>query len=70
MNSCGALLNAVLPYNSPLNLFALQIFIQFIPHMQIMFDQKQKSLGLPTSDDILKSDIIEKTKGLPGSPFA
>ena len=36
---------------------------------KIMFDQHQKQLGLPTSDDMEKNAILEKAKNLPGSPF-
>jgi hypothetical protein len=36
---------------------------------KIMFDQKQKALGLPTSDEISTDSILEKAKFLPGSPF-
>lgn len=34
-----------------------------------MFDQRQKALGLPTSDQLSADSILEKAKGLPGSPF-
>ena len=33
------------------------------------FDQKQKALGLPTSDDMATEAMIEKAKNMPGSPF-
>jgi hypothetical protein len=33
---------------------------------KIMFDQKQKALGLPTSDEMTTNDILEKAKHLPG----
>lgn len=36
---------------------------------KIMFDQKQKALGLPSSDEIATDNLIEKAKYLPGSPF-
>jgi hypothetical protein len=36
---------------------------------KIMFDQKQKQLGLPTSDEMSADDVLERAKGLPGSPF-
>lgn len=36
---------------------------------KIMFDQQQKSLGLPTSDELNADALLEKAKGLPGSPF-
>lgn len=36
---------------------------------KIMFDQKQKAMGLPTSDEMQANDILEQAKGLPGSPF-
>lgn len=36
---------------------------------KIMFDQKQKMLGLPTSDETVAENILEKAKHLPGSPF-
>ncbi|CAM9382179.1 unnamed protein product [Laminaria digitata] len=36
---------------------------------KIMFDQRQKALGLPTSDQISSNSLLEKAKGLPGSPF-
>lgn len=36
---------------------------------KIMFDQRQKSLGLPTSDELNADSLLEKAKGLPGSPF-
>ena len=34
-----------------------------------MFDQRQKSLGLPTSDQLNADAVLERAKGLPGSPF-
>ena len=37
---------------------------------KIMFDERQKRLGLPTSDEQRVDDILEKAKQLPGSPFA
>ena len=33
------------------------------------FDQKQKRLGLPTSDEINTDTLLERAKSLPGSPF-
>mmetsp|Transcript_19698 Transcript_19698/g.32368 ORF Transcript_19698/g.32368 Transcript_19698/m.32368 type:complete len:283 (+) Transcript_19698:231-1079(+) len=36
---------------------------------KIMFDQQQQRKGLPTSDEIVKEEILEKAKHLPGSPF-
>jgi hypothetical protein len=36
---------------------------------KIMFDQKQKQLGLASSNDIEAENILEKAKRLPGSPF-
>lgn len=36
---------------------------------KLMFDQKQKRLGLPTSDETLAENMLEKAKNLPGSPF-
>ncbi|KAG5186928.1 nuclear migration protein nudC-like protein [Tribonema minus] len=36
---------------------------------KIMFDQKQKRMGLPTSDELTASDLLEKAKLAPGSPF-
>lgn len=36
---------------------------------KIMFDQRQKSLGLPTSDQLNADAVLETAKGLPGSPF-
>lgn len=36
---------------------------------KIMFDQRQKSLGLPTSDQLSADALLEKAKDLPGSPF-
>ncbi|CAM9933389.1 unnamed protein product [Choristocarpus tenellus] len=36
---------------------------------KIMFDQRQKSLGLPTSDELTADSVLEMAKGLPGSPF-
>lgn len=36
---------------------------------KIMFDQRQKSLGLPTSDQLNADAVLERAKGLPGSPF-
>jgi hypothetical protein len=37
---------------------------------KIMYDERQKRLGLPTSDEQRVDDILEKAKQLPGSPFA
>lgn len=34
-----------------------------------MFDQRQKSLGLPTSDELNADALLERAKVLPGSPF-
>ncbi|CAM9818227.1 unnamed protein product [Scytosiphon promiscuus] len=36
---------------------------------KIMFDQRQKSVGLPTSDELNADALLERAKGLPGSPF-
>uniref|UniRef100_A0A7S3NQ58 CS domain-containing protein n=1 Tax=Aureoumbra lagunensis TaxID=44058 RepID=A0A7S3NQ58_9STRA len=36
---------------------------------KIMFDQRQKARGLPTSDEIQNNELLEKVKYLPGSPF-
>jgi hypothetical protein len=36
---------------------------------KIMHDEKQKRLGLPTSEDERMDGILEQAKGLPGSPF-
>jgi len=36
---------------------------------KIMFDQKQKALGLPTSEELKMNSILEQAKFSPGSPF-
>ncbi|CAM9267417.1 unnamed protein product [Discosporangium mesarthrocarpum] len=36
---------------------------------KIMFDQRQKTMGLPTSDEITTENTLEMAKRLPGSPF-
>ena len=36
---------------------------------KIMFDQNQKRLGLPTSDEMKSNEILEKARYAPGSPF-
>lgn len=36
---------------------------------KIMFDQRQKSLGLPTSDQLSANAVLERARALPGSPF-
>ena len=36
---------------------------------KLMFDQRQKALGLPTSDELSADAILERAKALPGSPF-
>ena len=36
---------------------------------KIMFDQNQKRLGLPTSDEMQSNAILERAKYAPGSPF-
>lgn len=33
------------------------------------FDQRQKAMGLPTSDDLATQEIMDKARDLPGSPF-
>mmetsp|Transcript_3660 Transcript_3660/g.10509 ORF Transcript_3660/g.10509 Transcript_3660/m.10509 type:complete len:363 (+) Transcript_3660:127-1215(+) len=36
---------------------------------KIMFDQQQKAMGLPTSDEMAQAELWEKAKFAPGSPF-
>jgi hypothetical protein len=36
---------------------------------KIMFDQKQKALGLQTSEEIEKESLLQKALGIPGVPF-
>ncbi len=36
---------------------------------KILHDQRQKSLGLPTSDELAQQELLEKYKYCPGSPF-
>lgn len=36
---------------------------------KIMFDQRQKAQGLPTSEELETEALLEKVKYLPGSPF-
>ena len=36
---------------------------------KIMFDQRQKQKGLPTSDDMKMNKLIDEARDLPGSPF-
>lgn len=36
---------------------------------KIMFDQRQKMLGLPSSNQLSAEAVLESAKGLPGSPF-
>ena len=36
---------------------------------KIVFDQRQKARGLPTSDELSAQEMLEKYKHLPGSPF-
>lgn len=36
---------------------------------KLMFDQKQKRLGLPTSEESLADEVLAKAKNAPGSPF-
>lgn len=36
---------------------------------KIMFDQRQKARGLPTSDEMKTNELLEKVRHLPGSPF-
>ncbi len=36
---------------------------------KIMFDQRQKMKGLPTSDEMKQHEILERAKNLPNSPF-
>jgi hypothetical protein len=36
---------------------------------KIMFDQRQKQQGLPSSDELRVDEILERAKTLPGSPF-
>jgi hypothetical protein len=35
----------------------------------LQFDQKQKAMGLPTSDEILTQEVLDRARDLPGSPF-
>ena len=37
---------------------------------KIMFDQRQKAKGLPTSEEMQTNSILEQAKHLPGSPFS
>ncbi|GBG34186.1 Nuclear movement protein nudC [Hondaea fermentalgiana] len=37
---------------------------------KVMFDQRQKSQGLPTSDELAKDQILQDASQLPGSPFS
>jgi hypothetical protein len=34
-----------------------------------MFDQKQKALGLKSSEELTTDALLEKAMNLPGSPF-
>ena len=36
---------------------------------KIMFDQKQKAKGLPTSEEIEQEELMSQVRYLPGSPF-
>ena len=36
---------------------------------KVLFDQRQKQLGLPTSDDLALEGMLSKARNLPGSPF-
>jgi hypothetical protein len=36
---------------------------------KIMFDQKQKAIGQPTSDELTTEALFEKAKLATGSPF-
>jgi hypothetical protein len=35
----------------------------------LQFDQRQKAMGLPTSDEIQMQELLNKAKDAPGSPF-
>ena len=36
---------------------------------KIMFDQKQKALGMPTSEELETQALLQRAKLAPGSPF-
>lgn len=36
---------------------------------KIMFNQKQKAMGLPTSEELEQEELMAKVRYLPGSPF-